>query len=89
MIAILLGRLQMTVDECIERFQLYAEAIFANEDGISRMLHPLELPFRGVKSREKGLEEALHKAVLEFDPSSDGEEWRKDLFFLSGDSCNA
>lgn len=88
MIAILLGRLQMTVDECIERFESYAEDIFDNKDGVSGKLHQLGMPLRGPKSREKGLEKALQRALLEFDPSPIGEEWKKDRFVLPGSSCH-
>jgi len=78
----------MTVDECIERFESYAEDIFANGDGISGKFNPLGMQFRGSKYREKGLEKALQRAILEFDPSPIREEWKKDRFVLPGNSCH-
>jgi hypothetical protein len=80
----MLGRLKMTVDECLDRFLQYADQIFSH-----KRLFWLLAPIRDLSTRysEKHIKKAIGKAVGDFDPSPSGESWKKNLFAFQGDRC--
>jgi hypothetical protein len=80
LIAIMLGRLEMTVEECIQRFSAYANTIFSHPRLGSRLLW-------ASKYSKKRLIEATRLIVGEFDPTADSEKWRRNLFSVPGGQC--
>jgi hypothetical protein len=78
----MLGRLKMTVENCIEAFRIYSKAIFNQP----RLLYYLKYP--GPKYSNKTLRSAINKVIEEHEPNKDGDtRWKKDTFAAVGDYC--
>ena len=74
------GRLEMTLEDCIQRFSAYANAVFSHPRLGSR------LAFTS-KYSEKTLIEATRLIVGEFDLTPDSERWRRNIFGVPGGQC--
>lgn len=72
----MLGRLGMTVDECIAKYLEYTKEIFSHRRWLSGggFLRP--------RYSQKRLEQATRRTVGEFDPSPRDEKWRRNIFSL-------
>jgi len=76
----MLGRLEMTLDECINNFSAYADMVFS---------HPRLGSWLAFTSKysEKRLIRATRLIVGEFDPTPNSEKWRRNLFSVPGGQC--
>ena len=77
----MLGRLCMTVDECIAKYLEYTKEIFQR---------PRWFSVGGIlRSRysQKRLIQATRRIIGEFDPSPKGEGWRRNMFSSSDVPC--
>ena len=72
----MLGRLQMTVEECIERFLAYSDEIFAHPRLSAKLLGP----FSASKFDEEKIQQATRRLVNDFDPTPDHEKWKRNVF---------
>lgn len=82
----MLGRLQMTVDECIESFKAYGEDVFTR----ARLIHTLQLPFLFLnrpKYGEKSIRRAIEKVVQRHEPDREKQVWKQYTFAASHDQC--
>ena len=79
LIAIMLGRLEMTIGECIYKFVQYAGDIFSHPKHLIPLGTSVSLP----KYNEKVLNHATQQLVSEFDRSSKDNQWRQSLFASS------
>ena len=79
----MLGRLQLTVEECIERFLAYLEAIFS----YPRLSAKLLGRFSASKYNEEKIEQVTRRLVRDFDPTSDDEKWKRNAFGISTGRC--
>lgn len=79
LIAIMLGRLHMTDDECIETFRAWSESVF----GHHRLIRPPSRP----KYSERVLYQATKRIIDSFDPSAESEKWKRNIFAASDESC--
>ncbi|KAI1149764.1 hypothetical protein F4825DRAFT_453150 [Nemania diffusa] len=79
LLAIMLGRLEMTVEECFETFSAYAEEIFYHRIRFLGFLLP--------KYSDKRLVRAVRHIVGDFDPSPDREKWRGTIFKDTSGLC--
>lgn len=75
----MLGRLEMTVEECFETFSAYAEEIFYHRIRFLGFLLP--------KYSDKRLVRAVRHIVGDFDPSPDREKWRGTIFKDTSGLC--
>jgi hypothetical protein len=79
----MLGRLEMTVKECIERFCTYSDTVFARSSLNKRLLHPLSASkYDGDK-----ITEAARMLVGDFDPTPSHEKWKRNLFSAPHSRC--
>lgn len=81
LVAIMLGRLRMTVDDCLARFRTYSDLIFSHPSVRWRLV---KLP---PKYSDKYLNKAVSAVVGDFDPSEAGYRWKRNLFAFEGDRC--
>ena len=81
LLAIMLGRLEMTVDECFDRFRACADEIFRHPRPFS-FLRPLT-----VKYSDERLIRGVRHIVGDFDPSPDSEKWRRTIFKDTSGRC--
>lgn len=84
MIAIMLGRLQMTVEECIESFKAYSNDVFTH----ARLFHTLQFPFSFLdrpKYGDKSVRKAIENVVQKYEPDSEEKMLRS--FAASHDQC--
>ena len=77
----MLGRLGMTVDECITKYLEYAKAVFEHAHWFSGggYLRP--------KYSQKRLIQATRRIIGDFDPTSKGEQWKRNMFASSTAPC--
>lgn len=86
MIAIILGRLQMTVEECIESFKAYSNDVFTH----ARFVHTLQFPFLFLdrpKYGDKSVRKAIENVVQKYEPDPGKKLWRQYSFAASHDRC--
>ena len=76
LIAIMLGRLEMTVEDCTKRFEAYAREIFSHRRLASRLLTSF---FKPMYSHER-LVRATKELIADFDPSAERDKWRRNVF---------
>lgn len=82
----MLGRLQMTVNECIESFKAYGEAVFTQ----ARLIHTLQFPFLFLnrpKYGDKSVRKAIEKVVQRQEPDAEKKVWKQYTFAASHDHC--
>jgi hypothetical protein len=80
LLAIMLGRLRMGVPDCIETFEKYVGDVF----GKSRNLL---WPFITSKYGGRTLLKAINEVVKDYQPESDDQAYRHNIFATLGDSC--
>ena len=85
LIAIMLGRLKMDVEEGLSAFEIYANDIF----GQPRTFHALNFIFlpNRTKYGKKQLEKASRNAVKDFGQDQDGRVWETNTFAAPYDHC--
>ena len=83
LIAILLGRLKMSEDQCMESFQKYADEIFSRRGLFKRFVPTHLLPKYG----SDRINQAIKMVVGNFDPSPDSHKWKRNLFAVPGEKC--
>ncbi|KAL8791757.1 MAG: hypothetical protein Q9195_005633 [Heterodermia aff. obscurata] len=84
LIAIMLGRLKMDIDECLINFETYADEIF----GHPRMFNILTLRITNrTKYGRRILERASRRVVKDFGKSPDGRVWKINTFAAPQDQC--
>ena len=76
LIAIMLGRLEMTVEECIEKFCAYADTIFDRSKRRIRLLGHFSAP----KYDANHITQATRRLVGHFDPTPEDEKWKRNVF---------
>ena len=79
LIAIMLARLKMNLTECMDKFKHYTQAIFGHRSLMSF--------FRVWKYSEKALIRATKMVVGSFDPGTEAQKWKRDLFAAQGERC--
>ena len=79
----MLGRLQLTVEECIERFLAYSEAIFAHPRLSAKLLGR----FSASRYDEEKIEQVTRRLVRDFDPTAHHEKWKRNAFGISTGRC--
>lgn len=86
MIAIMLGRLQMTVEESIESFKGYGNEVFTH----ARLVHTLQFRFSFLnrpKYGEKPVRKAIESIVQRYEPDPEKKLWRQYVFAAVHDQC--
>lgn len=83
LIAIMLGRLKMSEDQCMESFRKYADEIFSRQRFFLRFGWTRLLPKYG----SDRLNRAIKMVVGNFDPSPDSHKWKRNLFAVPGEKC--
>ena len=84
MIAIMIGRLHMTIDECIESFKSYGDDVFPH----ARSIPILQFLFLDrPKYGEKPISKAIKKVVERYRPESEKHMWKQHTFAASRDQC--
>ena len=85
LIAIMLGRLKMSEDQCLESFQRYADDIF----GRPRLWLFDRMPIlrRSPKYSSNNINRAIKMVIGNFDPSPDSPKWKRNLFEVPGERC--
>ena len=81
LLAIMLGRLEMTIDECFNRFYAYGKEIFSHPKPFSF------LRFLTVKYSDERLIRGVRHIVGNFDPLPDSEKWRRTIFKDTSGRC--
>ena len=81
LLAIMLGRLAMTVDECIAEYQCSLKEIFCNPwkitmNGFLRFKYPLS-----------SVEQATRRIVSDYDKSTEDDGWRRNNFAFPSSRC--
>ena len=82
----MLGRLQMTVDECIDSFEAFGDDVFTHP----RFFHTLKFPFLcpdRPKYAEKTTRKAIEKVVQRHEPDSMTQIWEQYTFAALHDRC--
>ena len=77
----MLGRLAMTVDECIQEYERYVKTIFQ---------HPRKVTLNGLlRSRYplSSLTQATRRIISDFDNSTDDAGWRRSIFASPASKC--
>lgn len=83
LIAIMLARLNMTDQQCIDTFQTYAENIFSQT-----LLHRVFGVFpTGYKYSSKSMIRATNLVVGSFDPTPEGQKWKRNMFAAPNTRC--
>lgn len=79
----MLGRLEMTIEECMERFCAYSDAIFTHSSLSARLLGPLSASkYDGDK-----ITQATRRLVGDFDPTPSHEKWKRNVFGAPHSRC--
>ena len=86
LIAIMLGRLKMDIDECLQSYEIYADDIFGHPR-IFHSLTPLGNLFNRTKYGSRVLDKASRRVVKDFGQSSDGRLWKINTFAAPQDHC--
>lgn len=76
LIAIMLGRLEMTVAQCKKNFVRYADELFGDGPSLLHLVPSLSYP----RYSEKRIIEATRLLLDEFDPVSKADRWRRTIF---------
>ena len=83
LIAIMLGRLEMTIEECIERFCAYSDAVFIR----SNLRTILRRPFSALKYDGNIITQATRRLVGHFDPTPSHQKWKRNVFGTPHSRC--
>ncbi|TGJ79040.1 hypothetical protein E0Z10_g9733 [Xylaria hypoxylon] len=83
LIAIMLGRLEMTVGECIERFSIYTNIIFSHPRLRSQLFGKILPP----KYHKRRLVRATKEIISDFDPTTENDKWRRKTFSIPNGRC--
>lgn len=81
LLAIMLGRLAMTVDECIQEYERYVKIIFQ---------HPRKITMSGfLRSKYPlyPLTQATRRIISDFDKSTEDVGWRRSIFASPSSKC--
>ena len=79
----MLGRLQMTEDECLQSFKRSASNIFSRP----RLLFYVTGTLLGPKYGNKSLMSAADSAVKDFNPFAEDQMWKMNIFASPADRC--
>ena len=83
LIAIMLGRLEMTIEDCIERFCVYADDIFTSSKRTQKLRHI----FLATKYDADRITQATKRLVGTFDPTPEDEKWKRNVFATRHGRC--
>lgn len=83
LIAIMLARLNMTDQECMDMFQTHTESIFLHRQPLNRIFGPLCT----TKYNSKSVERATKLVVGSFNPFSEGQKWKRNMFAAPSARC--
>lgn len=83
LIAIMLARLNMTDQQCIDMFQIHAENIFLSKKPLYRVFGAFFTP----KYSSKSIMRATKLVVGHFDPTSEGQKWKRNMFAAPNTRC--
>jgi hypothetical protein len=83
LIAIMLGRLEMTIEECIERFCTHLDAIFNH----ARLSARLTGRLLASKYNADKITQATRRLVGDLDPTPDYEKWKRNVFGAPHGRC--
>ena len=79
----MLGRLEMSVEQCVEWFRNYADEVFGHPRLLSRALGRVILP----KYSEERSTRAILNAIEDFELSKDSVQWDQTLFAQDRTHC--
>lgn len=84
----MLGRLKMTLEVSKAKFLQYSSDIFRHPRLFYRMFRSLGwFLFSASAYSEKRIVNATSVIVGEFDPSSESDKWKRNMFSSPGDHC--
>lgn len=83
LIAIMLARLNMTDQQCMDTFQIYAESIFLHPQSLNRIFGP----FYTTKYSSKNVIRATKLVVGSFNPLSKDQQWKRNMFAAPNARC--
>jgi vacuolar-type H+-ATPase subunit B/Vma2 len=83
LIAIMLGRMEMTVDESIRRFREYSAEIFRSPRLSGRIFSGLLRP----RYRPENIVRATKLIVGDFDPTLPEDKWKRNSFAAPNAKC--
>ena len=83
LIAIMLGRLRMHIDQCITSYEIYANNIFGHPRRFSSLLALRDR----TKYGRKMFERASKKVVDDFGQDRDNRKWKINTFAAPQDHC--
>lgn len=83
LIAIMLARLNMTDQQCLDVFQAHAENMFLRRQPLYRIFGPLYT----TKYSSKSITKATKLVVGEFDPTLGGQKWKRNMFAAPNARC--
>ena len=84
LIAIMLGRLNMTDEQAKDVFRAYARSIFRPRQNVRKAFRKaLGIP----PYSEESLVRATKLVVEYFDPSVESQKWKRNLFSAPGERC--
>ncbi|KAI1126751.1 acyl transferase/acyl hydrolase/lysophospholipase [Nemania abortiva] len=88
LIAIMLGRLKMTLKDSMDKFREHSSEIFRHPRLPHRIFGTFSAFILGSpRYSEKRIVDATQTVVEEFDPSPDSKKWRRDIYSSPGDRC--
>ena len=82
----MLGRLQTTVEECLESFKAYSNDVYTH----ARLVHTLQFPFSFLdrpKYGDKSVRKAIENVVQKCEPGPEEKLWRQYTFAAQHDQC--
>lgn len=82
LIAIMLGRLNMTDGQCMETFRTFARSIFRRHQRSYNIIGGLT-----PKYSDKSLMRATKLVIGSFDPNPESEKWKRNIFAAPGERC--
>ena len=83
LVAIMLARLNMTDQQCIDTFQTHAENIFLSQKPLYRVFGALFT----TKYSSKSITRATKLVVRNFDPTPEGQKWKRNMFAAPNTRC--
>lgn len=83
LLAIMLGRLKMSEDQCLESFRKYADEVFSHRQLVRRFHWRHMFPKYGADK----IDRAIQMVIGNFDPSPDSHKWKRNLYAVPGEKC--
>lgn len=86
LIAIMLARLKMTDQQCIDTFQTHAERLFLYRQPLYKIFGAIGAIFT-TKYSSKSIIRATKLVVGNFDPTPEGQKWKRNMFAAPNARC--